>query len=225
MIRVVLACLLSLLVTAASAQAPAPPPVTPAPAKAVAKKKPAKAKPAGLPAVAAESGPCRIGIIAALDLFSVQKIGLTAFGNALDEMPVSWGLDDVVVARARAAACATPVRKITYAKGAFNSYYKRESGLGNLFRNYRGELTNTVRQIARNAGCERYLVVMRGDGQFPSTNQPLTGVGVGQRGAGIIEYTFLFAYVRIVIFDGQTSRFGKIPSRWMASCRTWPQTS
>jgi hypothetical protein len=212
MTRVVLACLLSLLVTAASAQAPSPPSAAPAPTKAVAKKKPAaKPKAAATPIDAGNSGPYQVGIIAALDLFSVQKIGLTAFGNALDEVPVSWGMDDVVVARARAAAGSTPVRKITYAKGAFDSYYKREGGLGNLFRNYRGELTNTIRQIAGNAGCARYLVVMRGDGQFPGTNQPLTGVGVVHRGAGFIEYTFLFANLRIVIFDGQTFEIRQNP--------------
>jgi hypothetical protein len=52
---------------------------------------------------------------------------------------------------------------------------------------------------------------LRGDGQFPGTNQPLTGVGVVQRGAGIIESTFLFAYVRIVIFDGQTFEIRQNP--------------
>jgi hypothetical protein len=195
----------------ASAQTPAsPPPAAPGPAKAVAKKKPAP-KAAAKPANQANAGTCQVGIIVALDLFSVQKIGLTAFGNGLDEVRVSWGLDDVVLARARAAAGATPVRKIAYVNGAFDSYYKREGGLGNLFRNYRGELTNTVRPIAGNAGCERYLVVMRGDGQFPGTNQPLTGVGVVHRGAGFIEYTFLFANVRIVIFDGQTFEIRQNP--------------
>jgi hypothetical protein len=210
MTRVVLACFLSLLVAAASAQVPAPakPPAKPT---AVRAKPAAKTKTAAKPADQATSGPCQVGIIAALDLFSVQKIGLTAFGNGLEEVPVSWGLDDVVVARARAAAGPTPVRKISYAKGTFDSYYKREGGLGNLFRNYRGELTNTVRQIAGNAGCERYLVVMRGDGQFPGTNQPLTGVGVVNRGAGFIEYTFLFANLRIVIFDGQTFEIRQNP--------------
>jgi len=211
MTRVVLACFLSLLVTVASAQAPAPAPATPAPAKAVAKKKSAaKAKPAGPPPVAAESGPCQVGIIAALDLFSVQTIGITAFGNGLDEIPVSWGLDDVVFARARAAAGPTAVRNITFTKGAFDSYYKGKSGLGNLFRDYRGELTGIVRQIAGNAGCQRYFVVMRGDGQFPGTKLPLTGVGVVKRTA-IVDYTSVFAFVRIVIVDGQTFEIRQNP--------------
>jgi hypothetical protein len=212
MTRVVLACLLSLLVTAASAQAPSPsPPATPAPAKAVAKKKPAaKPKPAGPPPVAAQSGPCQVGIIAVLDLFSVQKIGITAFGNELDEIPVSWGFDDVVFARARAAAGPTAVRNIPYTKGAFDSYYKDKSGLGNLFRDYRGELTSIVRQIAGNAGCERYFVVMRGNGQFPGTKLPLSGVGVVKRTA-IVDYSFVFAFVSIVIIDGQTFEIRQNP--------------
>jgi hypothetical protein len=210
MTRVVLACLLSLFIAAASAQAPSPPSPA-APAKAVAKKKPAaKAKPVGPPSVATESGPCQVGIIAALDLFSVQTIGITAFGNGLDEVPVSWGLDDVVFARARAAAGPIAVRNISYAKGAFDSYYKGKSGLGNLFRDYRGELTGIVRQIAGNTGCERYFVVMRGDGQVPGTKLPLTGVGIVKRTA-IIDYTFVFAYVRIVIVDGQTFEIRQNP--------------
>jgi hypothetical protein len=210
MTRVILACLLSLCVTVASAQAPAP--AKPPAKSTAAKPKPvAKPKAASKPADQPSAGPCQVGIIAALDLFSVQKVGLTVFGNALDEVPVSWGLDDVVFARAQAAAGAAPVRKITYAKGAFDSYYRREGGLGNLFRNYRGELTNTIRQVAGNAGCERYLVVMRGDGQLPGSKLPLTGVGVVNRGAGIVEHTFLFASVRIVIFDGQTFEIRQNP--------------
>ena len=97
MTRVVLACLLSFLVTAASAQAPSPP-STPsaAPAKAVAKKKSAaKPKPVGTPSVAAESGPCSIGVISAIgDRFSVQKFGITVFANDKTFVPIDWGLDD-----------------------------------------------------------------------------------------------------------------------------------
>ena len=103
MTRVILACFLSLLVTAASAQAPSPP-SPPAPAKAVAKKKPAaKPKPAGTPSVAAESGPCSIGVISAIgDRFSVQKFGVTVFANDKTFVPIDWGLDDLVMARVRA---------------------------------------------------------------------------------------------------------------------------
>src|SRR5277367_2813483 len=46
-------------------------------------KKPApKAKAAAKPAAAAESGSCQIGVVTAVgDVFAVQKIGLTVFGN------------------------------------------------------------------------------------------------------------------------------------------------
>ena len=67
------------------------------------------------------------------DIFVVQKIGLTVFGNDYAEVPVSWGLDDLVFARVRAAAGNTPVRRITYAKGALDFCdYHPKSG---LFRN------------------------------------------------------------------------------------------
>ncbi len=112
--------------------------------------------------------------------------------------------------RGRAAAGPIAVRNITYAKGAFDSYYKDKSGLGNLFRNYRGELTGIVRQIAGHAGCQRYFVVMRGNGQVPGTKLPLEGVGVFKRTA-IVDYTFVFAYARIVIVDGQTFEIQQNP--------------
>jgi len=139
--------LLSFL-TSAAAQTP---PATTAPAaqtapsaKPTAKKATAKATPK--PAESATAGPCGAGVIAGTgDIFVVQKIGLTVFGNDYAEVPVSWGLDDLVFARVRAAAGNTPVRRITYAKGALDSCYHPKSG---LFRNQREELSNLIRQVA-----------------------------------------------------------------------------
>jgi hypothetical protein len=99
--------------------APAPSPAKPSPAKPAAKK-PAPPKPdAGAPTVAAaaaQRGPC-IGVIPHIgDHFVVQTIGLGIFGNQLKEVPIgSWGLDDLVVARVRAAAGTRfAVRRIAY---------------------------------------------------------------------------------------------------------------
>jgi hypothetical protein len=138
--------ILLFFLTSAAAQTP---PATTAPAaqtapqaKPTAKKATAKPK----PAESATAGPCGVGVIAGTgDIFVVQKIGLTVFGNDYAEVPVSWGLDDLVFARARAAAGNTPVRRITYAKGALDSYYHPKSG---LFRNQREELSNLIRQVA-----------------------------------------------------------------------------
>jgi hypothetical protein len=46
------------------------------------------------------------------DVFVVQKVGLTVFGNEFAEVPTSWGLDDLIFARVKAAGGArgTPYR-------------------------------------------------------------------------------------------------------------------
>ncbi|OKO73534.1 hypothetical protein [Bradyrhizobium sp. AS23.2] len=205
--------LLSILAPAAAQTPPAttaPPAQTASPAKPTAKKAVTKPKAAAKPAEPASTGPCGIGVIAATqDLFVVQKIGLTVFGNDYAEVPVSWGLDDLTFARVRAAAGTTPVRRIPYAKGAFDSYYHPKGG---LFRNRREELSNLVREIAGNAGCERYVIVMRNEGQLDGTNQTLSGVGVFSRGVGIISYAYVFVYVGVIVVDGQTFEIRKGPA-------------
>ncbi len=192
------------------------PPATTAPAaqaapqaKPVAKKPATKSKAAAKPAEPASTGPCGIGVIAATqDPFVVEKIGLTVFGNEYAEVPVSWDLDDLVFARVRAAAGATPLRRISYAKGAFDSYYHPKPS---LFRNEREELSNLIRQIAGAAGCERYVVVTRSEGMLPGTNQPLRGLGILNRGVGPISYSYLYVYVGVTVFDGQTFEIRKGP--------------
>lgn len=207
---------LTLLSFLAPAAAQTPPATTAAPAQAApqakpaAKKATAKPKAAAKPTDSASIGPCGIGVIAATqDLFVVQKIGLTVFGNEFAEIPVSWGLDDLTFARVRAAAGATPVRRIPYAKGAFDSYYHPKGG---LFRNRRDELSNLIREIAGSAGCERYVVVMRSEGQLDGTNQTLSGVGIFSRGVGMIAYAYVFVYVGVIVVDGQTFEIRKGPA-------------
>jgi hypothetical protein len=179
-------------------------PAAPSPAKRVAKKSAPKAKAAVKPATLAESGPCQIGVIPALgDKFLLEHIGLTVFGNEFTDAPVeSWGLDDLVVARARAAAGGQSVKRIAYARGAFDPYYNppRE-----LFRDARSDLVNVVRQVAANTNCERYLVVTRFAGQVPGTNQGATGIGLLTNWAsGTFKNAQLFAFIGITVFDGKT---------------------
>jgi hypothetical protein len=209
-IAVSLIALLSLLTSAVAQTPPAPSTQATTPAKPAAKKAAKSKAPPAKPADQATSGPCSIGVIAATqDLFVVQKIGLTVFGNEFAEIPVSWGLDDLTFARVRAAAGATPVRRIPFAKGAFDSYYHPKSA---LFRNRRDELSNLVREIAGNAGCERYVVVMRSDGQLEGTNQTLSGVGIFSRGVGMISYAYVFVYIGVIVVDGQTFEIRKGPA-------------
>jgi hypothetical protein len=189
--------------TPTTSPAPAAPP-TPA-----AKKAAPKAKATAKPAPPANAGPCGYGVIAATgDIFTVQKIGLTVFGNEYPEVPVPWGFDDLIFARVRAAAGPTSVRRIAYAKGAFDSY---EHPKANLFRNARQELTELVRQIAGNAGCERYMVITRLDAPLPGTNQKLNGIGIVNVGTSLLNRSQLFANVSIIVFDGQTFEIRKDP--------------
>jgi hypothetical protein len=206
MTRVVFACFLSLLVTAASAQAPSPPPAPPAPAKAVAKKKAApKAKPAGQPAVAAENGPCSIGVISAIgDRFSVQKFGLTVFANEKDFAPIeNWGLDDLVMARVRAATRGDPtVHRIAYPKGAFEPYFNPKA---RFLPDPNEGIPAIVRGFTANTHCERYLVVARTKGELPNTHMELDGIGTYNQGIGsALRHSHLFAVFSITMLDGTT---------------------
>ena len=101
--------LLSMLTSAVAQTAPAPT-APPAPAKPAAKKAAPKAKPVAKQPVAVESGPCRLGVISVIgERYSVQKFGLTIFENEETEIPIDWGLDDLVFARVKAATGAVPV--------------------------------------------------------------------------------------------------------------------
>ncbi len=176
-------------------------------AKAAVKKIKTTAKPRG----STDNGPCQFGVIPAIgDQFVVQKVGLTIFGNEYTEVPIdAWGLDDLVVARVRAAvAPGAGVRRIAYPKAAFAPY---DHPAPALFRNSQDDLTAIVRQIAANAGCERYVVVTKFTGQIDGTNQTHRGVGVLNRGTSLLSYTSLFADVQVTIFDGQTFVVHKKP--------------
>jgi hypothetical protein len=195
----------------ASAQAqPAPGTISPpAAAKTVIKKPATKAKSVAKQSAPTDSGPCQLGVIPVIgDQFVVQKIGITIFGNEQTEVPIDgWGLDDLAVARVRAAAAGGAVRRIAYAKGAFETY---EHPAPALFRNSRDDLTAIVRQITANANCERYVVVTKFTGKLEGTNQTLHGIGILQS-SSLFSRTSLFANVQVTVFDGQTFAIHKIP--------------
>ena len=183
--------------------APNPSPTKPSPTKP-AVKKPASPKPdAGAPAAAAtaaQHGRC-IGVIPHIgDHFVVQTIGVMAFGNDLKEVPVeSWGLDDLVVARVRAAAgTSVAVRRIAYAANAFEPY---DHPPRRLFGDADKDLKSVVQAIVGAGGCERYVVVVKDTNADRLTNQTFTGIGVYSRAGGDIH---LFALAALIVFDGYT---------------------
>jgi hypothetical protein len=197
--------LVSCLTAAGWAQSPVTTnaPTASAPAKPVTKKTAPKVKPAAKRPVAAETGPCRLGVISALgDRFAVQKFGLTVFETEESEVSVDgWGLDDLVIARVRAATGADPaVRKIAYPKGAFEPFYHPTS---RFLPDPREGLPAIVRSITPAANCERYLVVTRFKGQVPGTNLMLDGIGAYSRGLGsLVRHSHLFANVGVTLLDG-----------------------
>jgi hypothetical protein len=196
------ATFLSCFIISASAQTPLPQGATtqagtPA-AKPAVKKSAPKTKTGAKPAT--ESGPCQIGVIPFIgDVFVVQKVGLMVFGNEYTEVSTNgWGLDDLVVARIRAAAPGVAVRKIAAAKDAFATT-ERTGGLSGLFRDTNAELVTAVRQIVAGTPCKRYVLVNRSSSQFSNTNQDVRGIGiVGWAGR---NYLFALSYVRV--FDGE----------------------
>lgn len=197
--------LVSCLTAAGWAQSPATSsaPAAATPAKPVTKKATPKAKAAAKQPVPAETGPCRLGVISAIgDRFAVQKFGLTIFETEESEVPVEgWGLDDLVVARVRAATGADPtVRRIAYPKGAFEPFYHPTS---RFLPDPREGLPAIVRSITPAANCERYLVVTRFKGQVPGTNLMLDGIGAYSRGLGsLVRHSHLFANVAVLLLDG-----------------------
>jgi hypothetical protein len=217
MVRVfAIACVLSCLASSAWAQVQPAPGTAAAPAAAPAKpatKKPApKAKTIAKPAASADGGPCQVGVISVIgDEFVVQRVGLTIFNNEYTEVPIdAWGLDDLVVARVRAALPNIAVRRIAYPRGTFAPY---DHPAPALFRNPGDDLTAIVRQVTANAGCERYVVVTKFTGQVDGTNQTHRGVGVLNRGigSGVLSHTSLFTAVDVSIFDGQTFAIHRKP--------------
>src|SRR5258708_4826399 len=107
----------------------APTQTTPSAAKPA--KKPApKAKTIAKKQEAVETGPCRLGVISVpVNFFFASRRRHTIFETEVNEVPMDgWGLDDLPLARVRAATDTDPsVRRIAYPKGAFEPYYNPKS--------------------------------------------------------------------------------------------------
>ncbi len=203
--HLVVATLVSCLATAGLAQSPPPTPAAPATVNPIAKKPVAKVKPAAKSALAAQSGPCSLGVVSAIgDRFSVEKFGLTIFETEESYVPIEdWGLDDLVLARVRAATHDDPtVRKIAYPKGAFEPYFNPKS---RLLPDPREGLPAIVRSFTATTNCERYLVVTRVKAELSGTHLTTDGIGVWSRGLGsLARHSRLHANFAINVLDGTT---------------------
>jgi hypothetical protein len=200
------ASLLALLSLTASASAQTPPAnsASPAPAKPAAKKAAPKTKPVAKQPVAVESGPCKLGVISVIgERYSVQKFGLTIFENEETEVPIDWGLDDLVFARVKAATGGDPgVRRIAFHKGAFDPFYNPKS---RFIPDPNERLPAIVRGITPNVSCDRYLVATTYKGELPGSRMMLNGIGTFNQGLGnLIRHSHLFANISINLIDGRS---------------------
>ena len=206
-IAVSLIALLSVL-TSAVAQTPpattAPSAQPAAPAKPAAKKAAPKAKPVAKPTAAVDSGPCRLGVISAIgEHYSVQKFGVTIFEAEAKEVPIDWGLDDLVFARVRAATNNdSSIRRIAYPKGAFDPFYHAKAI---FIPDPKETLPVIVKGFTATLNCDRYLVATTFKTKLPNSNMTLNGIGTYNQGLGkILRHSHLFANVAITLIDGRS---------------------
>ena len=149
-----------------------------------------------------ENGACDLGVVAAAgNPIGLKKVGITVFGNEYSEVASdAWGIDELIVARVRAAAGpGVAVRRIAVGgDGLFELYKKPGKG---FFNNPRENLTEAVRHIAANSHCARYIAVTRSIGNLGGTNQSLEGIGVLTQGP--FGKAAVFANAEIAVFEGE----------------------
>jgi hypothetical protein len=191
------ACVLSCLAAPAWAQTGTAATTAGAPVTKPAVKKPApKARTDAKPAGPAEIGRCQIGVIPiAGNLFTIQKLGPIALSDTYARAGAEWGLDELVVSRVRAAAPGAAVRRIIFSREELARGNKPIS----IFRDRNSNLNDFIRKVTTGTNCERYVVVHRRGG-----GKSVFGIGIVKFASLIDSRTFLFALMRVQIYDGPT---------------------
>ncbi|EJN14972.1 hypothetical protein PMI42_01445 [Bradyrhizobium sp. YR681] len=161
--------------------------------------RPALRKPAtAAPSAPIERGPCQIGVIPIAGIvFMVEKFGpITLLDNYSRVSVATWGLDDLVVSRVRAAAPGSSVRRIPFTKDDLKAGGRDQP---RLFASYRvaSDIENFVRLLATKLHCERYVVVHRHGG-----SQREFGIGISQYPLNGPVHLFAMMYIRV--YDGAT---------------------
>jgi hypothetical protein len=154
---------------------------------------------AGLGAPTKPSGAPKIGIVSAIgDKFYASKIGLLAFGSDFKEMAIaSWGIDEMLTAKLRAALGPRfDVRPVTYKRAAFAAFPDRS---GILAQNFRPEV---VREVSPQ-GLDAYLVVVKAERSYGGSRQLVQGLGSAEGNTDVDPIMFVHAYYNIVLVDGR----------------------
>jgi hypothetical protein len=157
---------------------------------------------ATLRAVPAAPALPKIGIVSAIgDKLYLRKIGLTVFGNGAEEMATdSWHLDDLMVAKVRAALSGRfDARPVSYQRTAFSALAE---GNEVFPRERRPEL---VRTGVSPQGLDGYLVILKSKSKYGQTNQTLLGLGVLEAGTKLFgEQVYAYANYALGMVDGRS---------------------
>jgi hypothetical protein len=144
-----------------------------------------------------------VGVISAVGgKFALQKVGITVFGNELNEVPIgSWGLDDAVASRVSAVLSKRfTVKRIAVPQEALAAYEKPAA-----FSDSDATLQGIVRKLAGSANCDLYIVVTRAGISFSGTNQVVAGIGMVEGGGAINpDNVTLYAVTTVHLYDGRT---------------------
>jgi hypothetical protein len=132
-----------------------------------------------------------VGVISAVGhKFALQKMGITVFGNELNEVAINaWGIDDAVAGRVSALLSRRyTVRRITHSSANLDT-----------------GVQDVIRRIAATQKHDLYVVVTRSTAPFGTSNQTVTGLGMIEAG-GIInpDNVTLFAVTTVHVYDGRT---------------------
>jgi hypothetical protein len=148
-------------------------------------------KPLGLP---------KLGIVSAIgDKFYATKVGLVVFGSDFKEMAIgSWGIDEMITAKIRAALSARfDVRPVTYKRAVFAAFPDR-SGL--IAQNFNPEVVRT--QVSPQ-GLDAYLVVVKAERSYGGTRQLVQGIGSAEGNTDVDPIMFVHTYYNIFLVDGR----------------------
>ncbi|MBO0766989.1 MAG: hypothetical protein J2P50_20685 [Hyphomicrobiaceae bacterium] len=132
-----------------------------------------------------------VGVISTVgDKFALQKMGLTVFGNELNEVAInSWGIDNAVANKVSALLSKRyTVRRVSYSGGG------PDAGVEDI-----------LRKVAASQKCDLYVVVARSTAPVGSSNQSVSGLGMIEVG-GVLnpDNVTLFAVTAVSVYDGRT---------------------
>lgn len=158
------------------------------------------------PIVTGSTGGAGSGSIAVLSLigstFTVQKVGMTVFGNERAEENVSgWGMDDIAFESvSKGLSGKGSVKRLTLAAGG----PAVAAGFGGLLRDTDAELQQQLRRASAGQSFDTYIVVVPTVSAFGTTNQSISGIGIVQASSVLSSTAWVHALFTVRVFDGRT---------------------